>query len=121
MEYFIIVLQLIVGISLLNVWLVQAKKPSKWRGGSAKTLKEEFKVYGLPDQLFYIIGFFKVGLATLLLISIYFTDFTAIATFGLAFFLSGSILMHLKIKDPISKSFPAILFLSMCLVIALLG
>jgi len=121
LEYVIILLQLIVGISLLNVWLIQPNKPSRWRGGDAKTLKEEFNVYGLPEQLFYIIGFFKVGFAVILLASIYFSAYTDLAAYGLAFFLSGSILMHIKIKDPIEKSFPAVLFLSMCLVIALLN
>jgi len=121
MEYFIIALQLIVGISLLNVWLIQPNKPSKWRGGDAQTLKEEFQVYGLPDVLFYVIGFFKVGFAILLLASIYFTAYADIAAYGLAFFLSGSVVMHIKIKDPINKSFPAVLFLSICLVIALLN
>jgi preprotein translocase subunit SecG len=121
MEYLIIALQLIVGISLINVWLIQPNKPSKWRGGDAQTLKEEFSAYGLPAFLFYVVGFFKVGFALLLLASIYFTVYADYAAYGLAFFLAGSVIMHIKISDPIHKSFPAVLFLSMCLVIALLN
>ncbi|TFG78445.1 MAG: DoxX family protein, partial [Flavobacteriales bacterium] len=30
----------------------------------------------------------------------------------------GSVAVHVKIKDPLKKSFPALLFLAMCLVIA---
>lgn len=120
MEYLVILLKLIVAFSLLNVWLVQSNKPSKWRGGAAQTLKEEFQVYGLPKFTFYLVGFLKVGLAILLLLSIYYTDLKETAAYGLAILLSGSVLMHIKVKDVISKSFPAILFLSMCLAIALL-
>jgi len=63
MNYFIIALQCIVAISILNVWLVQNKKTTQWRGGKAKTLIEEFKVYGLPVWSCYAIGTLKVVLA----------------------------------------------------------
>ena len=46
-DYFIIALKVIVSFSILNVWLVQPKKPTKWRGGNATTIVEEFEVYGL--------------------------------------------------------------------------
>ena len=51
MNYFIIALQCIVAVSILNVWLVQNKKPTQWRGGNAKTIIEEFEVYGLKVVL----------------------------------------------------------------------
>lgn len=51
MEYFRIALQLIVGLSLLNVWLVQNKKPTRWRGGNATTIIEEFQVGGFVARL----------------------------------------------------------------------
>ena len=121
MEYFINLLQVIVAFSLLSVWLVQANKPSKWRGVKAKTLKEEFQVYGLPEFMFYLVGFFKVSLAVIMLVSIFYPEFKEIAAYGLAFLLLGSVIMHIKVKDEMSKSFPAILFLSMCLAIAFLG
>ena len=43
MEYFIIALKLIVGLSLINVWIIQPKKKTKWRGGDSKTIIEEFR------------------------------------------------------------------------------
>ena len=49
MEYLSIAFQLIVGVSILNVWLIQANKATPWRGGSATTIKEEFAAYGLPE------------------------------------------------------------------------
>lgn len=121
MEYVIIGLKLMVGLSILNVWLLQPNKATKWRGGEATTIKEEFAIYGLPTFSVYLIGFFKVALALLMIISIYYVELTDISALGLAFFLSGSILMHLKIKDPLFKSLPAAIFLTICLLIVFLS
>ena len=35
MDYLIILLQVIVGLSILNVWLLQREKATRWRGGDA--------------------------------------------------------------------------------------
>lgn len=118
MNYFTIALQCIVAISILNVWLVQNKKPTQWRGGSATTIIEEFKVYGLPVWMCYVIGAFKVVLAIGLLAAIWYPALKQPSALGLALLLLGSIAMHIKIKDPLKKSFPAFLFLIMCLYIA---
>ena len=118
MNYFIIALQVIVGLSILNVWLIQKNKPTKWRGGNAKTIVEEFKVYGLPVWMCYVVGTLKVALALGLLAAIIHPELKQPAAIGLAILLSGSILMHVKIKDPLIKSFPAFLFLTMCLIVA---
>lgn len=118
MDYLIIALQVIVGLSILNVWLVQNKKATRWRGGDATTITEEFQVYGLPGWAVYVIGALKVILAILLIVSIWYPILTFPAAAGLAVLLSGSVAMHFKIGDPLIKSFPAGLFLLMCLVIA---
>lgn len=117
MEYFIIALKLIVAISLLNVWLLQSKKPTRWRGGDAKTILEEFAVYGLPAWMCYVVGFLKVTLSIGLIMSIWFPVYGDYLALGLSVLLLGSIIMHLKISDPLMKSFPAALFLACCLAI----
>jgi uncharacterized membrane protein YphA (DoxX/SURF4 family) len=118
MNYLVIVLQIIVSVSILNVWLVQNKKPTRWRGGDAKTIVEEFHAYGLPTWMCYLVGSFKVLLAILLIIAIWYPVLQKPAAIGLALLLSGSVVMHFKINDPLYKSFPAFLFLVMCLIIA---
>lgn len=118
MEYLIIALQVIVGLSILNVWLVQNKKNTRWRGGDATTLVEEFHEYGLPTWSVYVIGFFKVTAAILLIAGIWFPALVVPSALVLAFLLAGSITMHLKISDPLIKSFPAALFCLLSLVIA---
>ena len=119
-DYILILLKLIVGLSILNVWLIQPKKATKWRGGNAKTLIEEFEVYGLSKTVCYVVGFLKVGLALVLLASIKFESLTLIGSIGLGLLLLGSVIMHIKVKDELFKSFPALLFIVLNLIIILL-
>lgn len=119
--YIIIGLKIIIGISILNVWLIQSKKHTKWRGGAATTIIEEFNVYGLSKSFYVTIYILKVSLAILLLASIQFDVLTLVSSLGLALLLLGSILMHVKVKDAWYKSFPAFLFMLMNLVIAFLS
>lgn len=118
MDYLIITLQLIVGLSILNVWLVQPGKDTKWRGGEATNIVEEFKEYGLPPWSVLAVGAIKVLLAIMLILAIWVPSMRFFAAIGLAAMLTGSVLMHFKINDPLYKSFPAALFLSLCLIIA---
>jgi hypothetical protein len=117
MDYVIIILKVIISLSILNVWLIQPKKPTKWRGGNAKTIFEEFEVYGLPKTFCYLVGFLKVSLALILLASIQYETLTLIGSLGLALLLLGSIIMHIKVKDEWYKSFPALLFIVLNLTI----
>ncbi|MDG1100831.1 MAG: DoxX family protein [Saprospiraceae bacterium] len=120
-DYISIILKIIVGISILNVWLIRPTKATKWRGGAAKTILEEFIVYGLSKQFCYFIGLLKVTLAIILLASIQFEALTLTGSIGLAVLLLGSISMHLKVGDKFIKSFPALLFLVLNLVITLIS
>jgi hypothetical protein len=119
-EYIIVVLKIIVGVSIINVWLIQPNKPTNWRGGDATTIVEEFSVYGLSKIFYKLVFVVKVGLAILLLLSIKYDFLTLYSSVGLAALLLGSIVMHFKVKDPLMKSFPAILFMIMNLTIAYL-
>tara|TARA_B100000768_G_scaffold179265_1_gene196608 strand:- start:1496 stop:1873 length:378 start_codon:yes stop_codon:yes gene_type:complete len=116
--YLTIALKIIVGISILNVWLLRKNKATKWRGGTAKNIFEEFQVYGFSKQFCYFIGFLKVSLAIVLLASIQFKTLTLLGALGLSLLLVGSIIMHIRIKDAWYKSFPAFLFIIMNLMIA---
>ncbi|MFL1895179.1 DoxX family protein [Aquimarina sp. 2-A2] len=118
MDYVLLALKLIVSLSILNVWLIQYNKPTRWRGGDAKTIVQEFHVYGLPTWFCYLIGILKVGLAILLLLSIWYIQLAQPSALGLSVLLIGSIIMHLKIKDPLYKSLPAFVFLCLSLIIA---
>jgi hypothetical protein len=112
-------LQIIVALGLLNVWLVRAKAPTAYRGGSAQSLKEEFATYGLPDWTFYVVGILKVGSALLLLLGIWVKspDLVRLPALIVAGLMVGALAMHAKVKDPLTKSLPALAMLLMCVAI----
>jgi hypothetical protein len=120
MEYVEIALKLIVGLSILNVWLLRANRSTAWRGGNAGNIAEEFKAYGLPKWVMYTVGTSKVILALLLLISIFYPQVELIAAYGIAFLMLGAVSMHIKIGDPLKKSLPAFTFLVLSLIIVFL-
>ena len=40
-DYISIALKIIVSLSILNVWLIQPKKPTKWRGGKERVREDD--------------------------------------------------------------------------------
>ena len=64
-------LQIIVGLGLLNVWLVRGRSSTSYRGGAAQTLQEEFAAYGLPGFAFYVVGALKIGAAIVLIAGVW--------------------------------------------------
>jgi len=115
MEWLPVVIQLVIALSIFNVWLVRFSKPTSWRGGAAQNMKEEFKAYGLPDSFMKIIGSLKVLLASLLVIGIFVSSLVKPAAAGMAILMLGAIVMHFKIKDAPMKSLPAFIFLVLSL------
>lgn len=120
MEYVEIVLKLIIGLSVLNVWLLRAGKQTPWRGGSAANMKEEFATYGLPAWFMTVIGALKVLLSIGLIASIWYPALELYTAGGIALLMLGAVTMHIKVSDPIKKSFPAALFLVLSVAIILL-
>lgn len=107
------VLQVVVALGLLNVWLVRSGKATSYRGGSSRTLKEEFAVYGLPDAVFYVVGTLKVLSAVALIAGIWYPALVLPAAAVVAVLMVGALVMHFKVGDPIMKSLPAFLMLLM--------
>jgi len=113
-------LQLVVGLGLLNVWLVRAKSSTAFRGGSAQSLREEFAAYGLPDWVFFVVGALKIGSGVLLIVGIWVPEVVRPAAETVAILMVGALTMHAKVRDPLIKSLPAFLMLSMSVAIVLL-
>jgi len=120
MDLLRIILQVVVGLGILNVWLVRANWATGYRGGDAKTLKEEFATYGLPGWFYYFIGTLKILCALAILAGIWFPLLATLGGAGLAVLMAGAFSMHLKVKDPFSKAIPSLAMLAMSLAIALL-
>jgi hypothetical protein len=115
-----LVLQIIVALGLLNVWLLRFSKSTEYRGGGAKSLKEEFSVYGLPTWFMYLIGALKIGSALALLAGLWLPMLVKPAAGLVVLLMLGALAMHIKVRDPIGKSLPAALMLAMSLVISLM-
>jgi hypothetical protein len=114
-----IALQIIVALGLLNVWLIRSKKSTDYRGGQAQNLKAEFATYGLPSWVFYFVGGLKILSAVGLIAGLWMPSITYFAAIVVVFLMIGAIGMHIKIKDPLKKSIPAILMLAMSIGIVL--
>jgi len=106
-------LHLVVSGGLLNVWLLRNSKSTGYRGGDSKTLKEEFVAYGLPEIVYYVVGFLKVVSAVVILVSFWVPFLRIYAASTIAILMVGALFMHFKVKDPLKKSIPALLMLIM--------
>ncbi len=107
------VLQVVVAFGLLNVWLLRAGKPTAYRGGDSRSLKEEFAAYGLPEAVFFVVGALKTLSALALIAGIWYPRLIVPAAAIVAVLMLGAVVMHVKVKDPAIKSLPAFLMLLM--------
>lgn len=115
------VLQVVVALGLLNVWLLRFFQATAYRGGNAQNMREEFAAYGLPPWSPYAVGALKVGAAAALLAGLWFAVLVAPAALLLCGLMTGALAMHLKIKDPLKKSAPALAMLAASLAISILA
>ena len=113
-----IVIQILIALTILNVWLVRFGKPTSWRGDSASNMKEEFEVYGLPGWFVPLIGGAKLVLAAALVVGVWVPALVQPAAIGMAILMAGAVAMHLKVQDPPEKSFPAFSMLCLSVIIA---
>lgn len=119
MEIIVQLIQVVIALSLLLVWLVRPRMQTGYRGGNARNMKEEFAVYGLPYWFMILIGVLKVGFALLLIAGLWIPRLTLISAVAIALLMVGAIIMHLRVKDPLKKSLPALSLLVLSLVVIL--
>ena len=116
-------LQIVIAITLINVWLVHFSKPTKYRGKGAENMLKEFKAYGLPAWFMYLVGISKIMIASCLIIGIWFPIFVLPASLLLSVLMIGAITMHIKVKDSFKRTFPAttLLFVTILLIVLTLS
>jgi uncharacterized membrane protein YphA (DoxX/SURF4 family) len=107
------VLQLVIGLGLINVWLLRAGSSTAYRGGEATSLQAEFAAYGLPVWFFYLIGFLKLGSAALLIAGYWIPQLVLPAAALVVALMVGALSMHARVKDPLIKWMPASIMLAM--------
>ena len=118
MHEIILIAQLAIAFGILNVWCYRPNRPTRWRGGNAKTMREEFAHYGLPYPFMLMIGFLKVTSAIMLILGVFIPAFTLPGVVLLTVLLLGAIMMHVKVHDPIYKVIPSLSLFTLCLVVS---
>ncbi|MBT8270974.1 MAG: DoxX family protein [Bacteroidia bacterium] len=119
MEILAVICKIIIALSLLNVWILRFNKMTPYRGGESKNMEEEFTAYGLPIWFMYTIGALKIGLALLLVLSIFYPGLENITLIGIGVLMLGAVVMHVKIKDILLKSIPALILLLLTIFVYL--
>ena len=82
-------------------------------------MREEFAAYGLPEWFRYVIGTLKVGSALCLIAGLWLPFLVFPSALLIAILMLGALAMHLKIRDPLKKSVPALVMLALTIVICL--
>jgi len=111
MDSITVFLQLFVAFGLLNVWVIRINQKTSYRGSDASSLKSEFAAYGLSLWSFYVIGFIKISSALLLLLGLWMPFLVFPAALVVSFMMIGALCMHIKVRDPVKKSLPALIML----------
>ena len=107
MDEIAVVAQLIVALSVLYVWVFRFENIIK-----------EFKQYGLSDLVRNIVGASKISLSALLIAGIFYPGLVLFSSLSMAFFMFCAQLAHVKVKNPIAKYIPSLVFLVLSLFIA---
>lgn len=118
MEKLVVVIQIIVALGIFNVWVLRFGKPTKWRGGTANNMKEEFAAYGMPGWMVQVVGLLKLTCAACLVAGIWIPALVRPAAVGLSLLMLGAVAMHVKVKDPLKKSLPALTILVLSVIVA---
>ena len=118
MDILIQAIQVLIALSLLLVWLVRPGKETGYRGGDAKNMREEFAVYGLPYWFMITIGVLKIGFALLLIAGLWLSRLIPVSSIGIAILMAGAVIMHIRVKDPLKKSLPALSLLVLSLLVS---
>jgi len=89
------------------------------RGGDAKNLREEYAVYGLPYWFMILIGILEVGFALVLIAGIWIPQLTLLSAIAIALHMLEAVTMHIRVRDPLKKSLPALSLFNQSVVVIL--
>lgn len=119
MSQILVISQLVIALGILNVWLLRAHRPTNYRGGTARTMEEEFHVYGLSTTCMKVVRACKLLFAGILILGFWWPTLTLIGALGMAILMAAAVFMHMKVRDPIRKSLPAASLLLLSLFVAM--
>ena len=111
--------QIVIALGIFNVWLLRSSRATPYRGKDAPSLKSEFAAYGLSESIFYVVGVLKLSAAAALLLGFFIEKLVLPGAVVIAILMLGALIMHIKVKDPVSKSIPATVMLLMSVFLIL--
>lgn len=111
------ILQLVIGTSILFVWLVRSNVPSNFRVGGANNLKEEVLEVGLPIIFYDVMRVVKPMFAFFLIVGLFYAPMTFPSMIVTTIFMLGALWMHIKAKDNFVKVIPALTLFGFCVFI----
>jgi len=103
-----ILAQIAVAASVAFVWILRMHNVEK-----------EFKQFGLSLKVRSFVGFSKTVLAALLVVGIWYSEFTLYAAVGMAFFMLAAQYFHWSAGNPIQQKLPSFTLLILSVFIAL--
>ena len=118
METVATIVQMTIDTVIFCVWTIRFNRDTNYRGGNAKSMREEFRVYGLPDWELPLVGSTKRALAVTLVAGIWSPLPVKTAALFMAALMAGAVYMHRRVRpDHISKAIPAMGMLAMSLFV----
>ena len=111
------ILQLIIGVSIVFVWICRTTASSAYRVGEARSLPEEFEEAGFSKGFYSVISILKPIFAFLLVIGIVYKPFFIPCMTFTTLAMAGAVYAHFKVKDSIKKMLPALTLLVFCFIV----
>jgi len=102
--------QIIVATSVAYVWIFRYD-----------VIINEFKQFGLSDLTRTFVGAFKISLATLLIVGIWYPSLIPIPSILMGLFMLAAQYFHFKLKNPFVKHLPSLFLLILCVFVALVS
>ena len=102
------IFQVYIILGIFYAWTIGFNRESKFRAGKARSMKEEFLVYGLPGWALYLVGAVKLVLAAFLFTGFFLPSLVKPASGLLCVIMAIAVFMHLRIReDRLIKALPA--------------
>ena len=111
------ILQLLIGASILIIWVTRTTVVSSYRVGNAQTLSEEFTEAGFTQGVYQVMRVLKPIFAFLLVIGIVYKPFFIPCMTFTTLAMAGAVYAHYKVGDNIKKMVPAITLLIFCFIV----
>lgn len=119
MTSLVIACQIIIAFGIFNVWIFRRNRATPYRPDGAESIQEEFERYGLPSWAAPVVGSTKLLLAILLLVGIGSAAVAVPAAALMALLMLGAIAAHIRVRDPLMRSIPALSMLALSVLVVI--